>query len=155
MTTHAETWRIVQGDCLTALPTIPAASVDAVIADPPYSSGGFTRDDKHREVGKKYQNTGTQRQYPAFAGDAHDQRSHLAWSALWIDACRRILKPGGYFMVFSDWRQLPLTSDALQAGGIVWRGIVAWDKGRGARAPHKGYFRHQCEYVLWVRRDVV
>jgi len=26
---------------------------------------------------------------------------------------------------------------------------VAWDKGRGSRAPHKGYFRHQCEYVVW------
>ena len=23
------------------------------------------------------------------------------------------------------------------------------DKGRGARAPHKGYFRHQAEYVVW------
>ena len=26
---------------------------------------------------------------------------------------------------------------------------MAWDKGRGARAPHKGYFRHQCEYIVW------
>jgi site-specific DNA-methyltransferase (adenine-specific) len=143
------TWRIVRGHCLAVLATLPEASIDAVITDPPYSSGGFSRDDKNREVAGKYQSSGAQRRYPAFSGDAHDQRSHFAWSALWIEACLRVLKPGGYFLVFSDWRQLPLMSDAVQAGGICWRGIVAWDKGRGARAPHRGYFRHQCEFVLW------
>ena len=39
--------------------------------------------------------------------------------------------------------------DMVQAGGFIWRGIVPWDKGRGARAPHTGYFRHQCEYIVW------
>ena len=51
--------------------------------------------------------------------------------------------------MFTDWRQLPAASDALQMGGLIWRGIVAWNKGGGARAPHKGYFRHQCEYIVW------
>jgi site-specific DNA-methyltransferase (adenine-specific) len=68
---------------------------------------------------------------------------------MWISECHRILKPGGYFLMFSDWRQLPMASDALQFGNIIWRGTVAWDKTEGSRAPHKGYFRHQCEYVLW------
>ena len=147
-------WRIVEGFCLQTVGTLPEASVDAVITDPPYSSGGFTRDEKSREVAAKYQKTGTRRAYPTFSGDAHDQRSHLVWSVLWIEACLRVLKPGGYFMVFSDWRQLPLMSDAVQAGGICWRGIVVWDKGRAARAPHKAYFKHQCEFVVWVRREV-
>lgn len=40
-------------------------------------------------------------------------------------------------------------TDAFQAAGWIWRGIVAWDKGRGSRSPHKGYFRHQCEYIVW------
>ena len=26
---------------------------------------------------------------------------------------------------------------------------MAWDKGLGSRAPHKGYARHQCEYIVW------
>lgn len=51
--------------------------------------------------------------------------------------------------MFSDWRQYPLASDAMQFGDFIWRGTVAWDKTEGSRAPHKGYFRHQCEYVLW------
>ena len=51
--------------------------------------------------------------------------------------------------MFTDWRQLPATTDVLQIGELIWRGIIAWDKGGGARAPHKGYFRHQCEYIVW------
>ena len=74
--------------------------------------------------------------------------------ALWLSECARIVKPGGYALTFCDWRQLPLATDALQAGGFVWRGIVSWDKGESARAPHTGYFRHQCEFVVWGTNGV-
>lgn len=145
----APAWQLWHGECLPALQRLQANSVDAVITDPPYSSGGFTRDDKGKDTGTKYQQTGLQDKYPSFGGDSRDQRSYLAWCSVWIAECMRVLKPGGYFMAFTDWRQLPVMTDAVQAGGIFWRGVVAWDKGRGARAPHKGYFKHQCEYVVW------
>lgn len=137
------------GECLRILQTLPDASCDAIITDPPYSSGGFSRDDKSKSVADKYQNSATQRTYPDFAGDSRDQRSYLVWCSLWIEECVRIMKPGGYFLAFTDWRQLPIMTDAVQCGGIVWRGLVVWDKGRGSRAPHKGYFRHQSEFVVW------
>ena len=142
-------WDVLQGECLAMLRSMTDDSVDAVITDPPYSSGGFTRDDKSRTPGEKYQQTGLEAKYPTFGGDNRDQRSYLAWCAMWMTECVRVLKPGGYFMAFTDWRQLPVMTDAVQAGGVVWRGVVAWNKGRGARAPHKGYFKHQCEYVVW------
>lgn len=68
---------------------------------------------------------------------------------MWLQEARRILRPGARVMVFTDWRQLPLTTDALQCAGFLWRGVIAWDKGGAARAPHTGYFRHQCEYIVW------
>ena len=46
-----------------------------------------------------------------------------------------------------DWRQLPTTSDALQAGGWVWRGIVPWHKPAGR--PVQGRWANSCEYVVW------
>lgn len=147
--TNNPNWKILQGECLPLLNAMPADSVDAVITDPPYSSGGFTRDDKGVSVDEKYQNGGTKRAYPTFSGDSRDQRSYMAWCSLWIAECVRVLKPGGYFLVFADWRQLPVMTDAIQCGGVFWRGITVWDKGAGARAPHKGYFKHQCEYVIW------
>jgi site-specific DNA-methyltransferase (adenine-specific) len=145
----SQAWQVVQGECLAMLHSMADDSVDAVITDPPYSSGGFSRDDKNKAPGDKYQQNGTEAKYPTFGGDNRDQRSYLAWCAMWITECVRVLKPVGYFMAFTDWRQLPVMTDAVQAGGVVWRGVVAWDKGRGARAPHKGYFKHQCEYVVW------
>ena len=49
--------------------------------------------------------------------------------------------------MFSDWRQLPIATDAIQSGGWVWRGIVPWDKTEGSR-PQKGWYRSQAEYVI-------
>lgn len=137
------------GDCLEVLKTLDSASVDAVITDPPYSSGGFTRSDRTADPSAKYCQNGVTLGRSSFSGDNRDQRGFAYWCALWLSECQRILKPGGYALMFTDWRQLPVSTDALQSGGFIWRGIIAWDKGRGARAPHKGYFRHQCEYVVW------
>ena len=41
-------------------------------------------------------------------------------------------------------------TDAVQAAGWAWRGIVAWDK-QNAR-PQIGKFRQQCEYVVFVTK---
>jgi site-specific DNA-methyltransferase (adenine-specific) len=51
-------------------------------------------------------------------------------------------------LVFTDWRQLPTTTDAFQASGLVWRGLVPWDKTECAR-PRMGGYAGQCEYVVW------
>ena len=67
---------------------------------------------------------------------------------MWLGEALRVTRPGGVCLLFTDWRQLPVTCDALQAGGWIWRGIVPWDKTESAR-PDKGRFRNQCEYVVW------
>lgn len=135
------------GDALTRLVAMPAESVDALITDPPYSSGGFSLSAKAASTGAKYCNSG--RKYPTFSGDAKSERAWLGWAALWLFQCHRIMRPGGYAFVFIDWRMLATATDAIQAGGFIFRGIIAWDKGAGARAPHKGYVKHQCEYLVW------
>lgn len=147
--TESEPVRIIHGECLEVLRQLPTGCVDAVITDPPYSSGGFTRSDKGADVATKYQQQGTERRYAGFSGDNRDQRSWAYWCQLWLSECLRLTKPGGYCLMFTDWRMLPVATDAFQSGGWFWRGLISWDKGRAARAPHKGYFRHQCEYVVW------
>ena len=147
------TYFMKHGNALHVLPQIEAASIDAVITDPPYSSGGMYRADRIRPPSEKYQQNGSNRKsrkFAEFTGDNFDARSYLAWSTLWMEQARRVLRPGGYFLVFTDWRQLPTMTDALQFAGFTWRGIIVWDKGQGSRAPHKGYFRHQCEYIPWA-----
>lgn len=141
-------------DALEVLRCLPNDSVDAVITDPPYSSGGLTRSDRSQDPRDKYVQTGTEIVRSSFSGDGRDARSWCYWSALWISECLRIAREHGYLLTFTDWRQLPMASDALQSGGFIWRGVISWDKTEGARAPHTGYFRHQCEYVIWGTRGV-
>jgi len=143
---------LYQGDALNVLQHLPDQSVDAVITDPPYSSGGMFRSDKNQAPEDKYQTDGTHRQYATFSGDNKDQRAWLTWCRLWLAECWRVTKDKSYLVQFTDWRMLPTTTDAIQCAGYIWRGIAAWDKTEGSRAPHKGYFRHQCEYIVWGTR---
>jgi len=136
---------ILHGDCLHLIPTI--GKVDAVVTDPPYSSGGMVRGDRMASTRTKYQSTDVETEHPDFTGDNRDQRGFVAWASLWLSQCMDVTAPGGVCCLFSDWRQLPCMTDALQAGGWVWRGIVPWDKVQARPMPNR--FRAQCEYVAW------
>ena len=82
-----------------------------------------------------------------FGGDNRDQRAFHFWSALWAAEALRASKSGAPALFFTDWRQLPVSTDYLQAGGWVWRGLVPWAK-KSSR-PQMGRFAAQCEYVVW------
>ena len=113
----------------------------------PYSSGGQYRGDRTASTTLKYVQTGTQRQIPDFTGDNRDQRGYLAWSTLWMSEARKLTTAGGLLAVFTDWRQLPTTTDAVQSAGWVWRGIAVWMK-KTAR-PVKGRYAQQSEFIVW------
>lgn len=138
---------LYQGDSLAILPALEGP-FDAVVTDPPYSSGGQSKGNRAGSTGAKYLNSGGDSPWPDFAGDSKDQRSYLHWSILWMALCYEKLSPGGLAIVFSDWRQLPVTSDALQGAGFTWRGIGVWDKA-GSSRPYKGGFKAQAEYFVW------
>ena len=138
------------GDALAVLADLPTGSVDAVICDPPYSSGGMVRGDRaqpgsHRKYSGTFTDPG---ELTGFGGDSRDQRAYAYWCSLWLGEALRATKPGGVCLMFTDWRQLPATTDAIQSGGWVWRGVVPWVK-RSYR-PQSGRFAAQCEYVVWA-----
>lgn len=139
-----------KGDCLAILRTLPDDSVDCMLTDPPYGSGGLFLGSRQQTTRIKYQVGGTEKVYPEFFGDAKDQRSWLAWAQLWLSQCWRVARDGAPLLIFSDWRQLPTVADAVQAGGWTWRGILAWDK--PSCRPQKGRFRQQCEFVVFASK---
>lgn len=140
--------RLIHGEALQVLLSMPDSSVDALITDPPYSSGGQYRGDRAARPNVKYINSEHVDRLPDFEGDNRDQRSWILWCTLWLTECHRVLKTGAPVAVFTDWRQLPSLTDALQAAGFVWRGIAVWDKGGGCR-PCKGRPAAQAEYIVW------
>lgn len=142
---------IYHGDCREIMPML--GPVDAVITDPPYSSGGQFRGDRTQKPSVKYINTDsvwTCRK--EFSGDNLDQRAFLSWAGMWMAQCHNIAKDGAVILCFTDWRQLPVMTDAIQHGGWVWRNIVTWWK-PGVRM-QRGRFSGSAEYVVYGSRGV-
>lgn len=137
------------GDALAWLQTLDTASVDAVITDPPYSSGGMVRSDRATKTTRaKYSDRPSQTRYADFSGDNRDQRGWAYWMTLWLSEALRVTKPGGVLIMFCDWRQLPTATDVIQSGGWVWRGIVPWIKPDSR--PQQGRFTQNAEFVAWA-----
>lgn len=136
---------IYHGNNLLILPELKE-KFDLVVTDPPYSSGGLHKSSRSGDPVKKYL---TKKWTISFQGDNKDQRSFFTWLSTIYAMCYELCKPGAYVESFTDWRQFPVMSDVLQAAGFIWRGAIAWDKGRMARLANPRYFRHQCEYILW------
>jgi site-specific DNA-methyltransferase (adenine-specific) len=141
---------LIQGDCLEVMHSLSDGSVNAVITDPPYSSGGMFRSDRcNFSTDEKYTVHQHQGKRPDFSGDNMDQRSWTHWCREWLAEARRVTHQSGYLICFTDWRQLPALTDAVQWAGWVWRGVLAWDKTESAKGPHTGYFAYQCEFMVW------
>ncbi|ACV56560.1 DNA-methyltransferase [Eggerthella lenta] len=134
-------------DALAGLRELESDSCDALLTDPPYSSGGMFRGDRAGKTSKKYQSTGVIDVKPEFYGDNRDQLSFMHWCAMWLSECHRVLKQGSVAMVFTDWRQIAATVNALQMGGFIYRGVFSWIK--PAARPQKGRFTSNAEYCVW------
>jgi len=148
-------WALLLGDSQRIVRELPPESVDALVVDPPYSSGGFVRGDRMKDTGDKYSRVddnepgGPGVLLADFEGDNRDQRSFLIWAQLWLWDARAAVRKGGVGFVFSDWRQLPVATDAFQLGGWVWRGLFVWDKLGAHRRAGFGRFSNRSEYGVW------
>lgn len=133
--------RMLLGDCLAHMAKLPDASIDAVVMDPPYCSGGFS------EAGKSGASTQGVRseledETPWFRGD-NMTTAGLVWllRAVAFESCR-LLRPSGSLLCFMDWRMLPNLVPALESSGLRYQNLVVWDKGSpalgsGFRATHE------------------
>jgi site-specific DNA-methyltransferase (adenine-specific) len=76
---------LYRADCFDLLSALKDGTVDCVFADPPFN------------LGKDYGHD--------FANDDLEKKEYLRWSFEWIDACIRVLKPGGamYIYMIPQW----------------------------------------------------
>jgi DNA modification methylase len=141
---------VYHAEALATLRTMPPRSFNAVVADPPYCSairGGSQK----QSSAKKYTTSDAARQFEEFLGDGRDQRSFLLWCTLWLSECWRVIDDGGAVLVFCDYRNLAAMIDAVQAGGLIFDGVVPWVKTNSR--PRMGWFQtSRVEYVVVGRR---
>ncbi len=134
--------RILQGDCIAMLRTLPTASVDMVFADPPYNLqlGG----DLFRPEGGRVD----------AVDDAWDQfDSYSAYDEFcrdWLTECRRILKPNGTIWVIGSYHNIFRVGALMQDAGfwilndIVWRKANPMPNFKGTR------FTNAHETLIWA-----
>ena len=109
--------RVICGDCFAVLPLLPPASVDLLIADPPYNlDKAFDGSTFHRM----------------------DRAAYAAYTARWLDACLPLLKPTATVFVCGDWRCGGVLEEVLSARLRI-RNRITWqrEKGRGSQKNFK------------------
>ena len=129
------------GDCLDIFPTLEAGSIDAIVTDPPYCSGGFSEAQRTRANGQGLRSETIKRD-GWFIGD-NMGTAGLTW-LLRIIAFEsfRIVKPTGSLLVFCDWRMLSTLQPAIESAGLRYQALIVWDKGSmglgtGFRSQHE------------------
>jgi site-specific DNA-methyltransferase (adenine-specific) len=107
--------RLLKGNCLDLLATIPEGCVDLAFADPPFN------------IGYEY--------------DHYDDRKHkdeyLLWTSKWLAAVRRVLSPTASFYVAIGDEYAAEIKVRLDALGLAMRNWIVWHYTFGVNCTRK------------------
>lgn len=106
---NGQTSLLVNGDCVEVMKSLPDASVDAVVCDPPYLISFMA---------KKWDN----------ADNGAEQQK---WHQAWVTEALRVLKPGGHLLAFGGTRTYHRLASAVEDAGFEIRDSVIWCYGSG------------------------
>jgi len=150
--------KLHHGDAFELLRQLADNSVDLVLMDPPFSSGGRRENTRSMRTSMVRSTSVTDDDW--IAGDGMST-SGFVWTMREVGReCRRVLKIGGHLLSFIDWRMAYLLASAFESADLRQHPIVVWDKtyfGMGA------LFRNQHEFIVHMsngspappqRRDV-
>ena len=121
--------QLMHGDCLELMRIIPSGSVDMILTDPPYCSGGNLEAQKNTKAQGLRAATVAADDFHWFASDNMGSAG-LVWllRSMMIEAAR-ILRPNRSAFIFTDWRMVPHLGPGLESSGLRWRNQIIWDKG--------------------------
>lgn len=116
---------VVNGDCIEVMRSLPWASVDFILTDPPYLVN--YRDRSGRSV----------------ANDA----GNGAWLKPAFRQMHRVLRPDSLCVSFYGWNKVDLFMDAWKSAGFAIVGHIVFRKRYGSNARFLEY-RHESAYLL-------
>lgn len=137
--------RILDGDCIEVMNSLPAESIDLIFADPPYNlqlRGALHRPDNSLvdAVDDDWDQFSSFAAYDAFTRD-------------WLSAARRLLKPQGAIWVIGSYHNIFRVGAALQNQGfwilndVVWRKSNPMPNFRGKRLTNAH------ETMIWASKS--
>lgn len=137
--------RILQGDCVDVLKTLPDRSVDLVFADPPYNlqlQNELYRPNMTRVDG---------------VADSWDQFSSFEayddFSRQWLRECRRVLKDTGTIWVIGTYHNIFRLGTLLQDLGFWILNDVIWIKTNPMPNFLGVRFTNAHETLIWAKKD--
>ncbi len=132
--------RVELEDALRWLVTLAPNSIDTMLTDPPYCSGGFQ---EAKQAGAKSMGVWSERWKNAWFASDNMNTAGLVWlmRCVAIEA-HRVLRKGGFALFFCDWRQAMNLAPAMESSGLRLVNMIVWDKrtaglGLGFRARHE------------------
>ena len=151
--------RIVQGDNLAFLATMPEGSVDLIYIDPPFNTGRTQRQVRLRTVrdaagdrtgfgGARYR---TERVSESAYADAFED--YPAFLEPRLREARRVLTDTGSFFLHVDWREAHYCKVMLDGifGRACFQNEIIWAYDYGARSKSRWSSKH--DTIFWYSRD--
>jgi len=126
------------GDSREVLKTLPDASIDGAVGDPPYALVSITKrfGAEGAAPAKSEGPTGAYTRASAgFMGQAWDTGETAFDPAFWREVYR-VLKPGGHLIMFGGTRTYHRLAVAIEDAGFEIRDMVAWLYGSGFPKSH-------------------
>lgn len=122
--------KIIFGDAVTALKSLPDDSVDLIFADPPYN------------IGKNFN---------GHIEKWETEESYLQWCYQWLDLCVQKLKPNGSFYVMTATQFMPFFDIYLREKLTILSRLVWSYDSSGVQA--KKYYGSMYEPILFCVKD--
>lgn len=116
---------IYNGDVLDVLDSAELPQVSAIIADPPYCSGGRQQASARDTFSKNAE------RHDWFLGDNMGTDTYLWWLRQVARRLFDVAELGAHFYCFTDWRQYTTVVTAAESVGWTLRSCVVWHKNRG------------------------
>lgn len=141
---------IINGECISEMRKLPDASIDLIIADPPYnlSKGGEWKWDNSVAL----QGMGGNWNKVMQDWDNYTLEAYMAFTKEWLTEAKRILKSTGSMWIFGTYHNIGIINVVCQMLGIEIINEVIWYKrnafpnlaGRRLTASH--------ETILWCNK---
>jgi site-specific DNA-methyltransferase (adenine-specific)/adenine-specific DNA-methyltransferase len=122
--------KIFNEDCIEGMAKLDDCSVDLIIADPPYNlNKNFGQWD-----------------------EAKNKNNWLPWSKLWLDQCKRVLKPNGSIFVYGIHHHLCWLQCYMYELELKYRRQIIWYYENGFSG-YKNTLQAHYEPLLWFSKS--
>ena len=132
--TEARAWKVVHGDCLDVMREMDAASVDAIVTDPPYALTANKKGGTGPASLNVASPAGRARVTTGFMGKAWDGK--IPGVEVWAEVLR-VAKPGAHLLAFGGTRTFHRLICAIEDAGWEIRDCIMWVYGSGFPKSHQ------------------